>query len=123
VILLAEDDEDVREMLAFTLSSRGFAVETVGDGGAVLESIARTRPCLIILDLVMPVMTGQEVLAQMKARRMDDVPVCVISALGGPTPPEAVACLCKPFEVAEVVSIAAKYCRHEPVDPAPAARG
>lgn len=119
MILLAEDDEDVREMLAFTLTSRGFAVETVADGGAVLDALARARPCLVILDLVMPVMTGQQVLAEMKARRLDDVPVCVISALGGPTPPEAVACLTKPFEVSEVVAIASKYCAHEAVDPVP----
>jgi len=112
MILLAEDDEDVREMLAFALTSRGFDVETVGDGGAVLESLARTHPCLLILDLVMPIMTGQQVLAEMKTRKIADVPVCVISALGGPTPPEAIACLTKPFEVSEVVAIATKCCRH-----------
>lgn len=121
MILLAEDDEDVREMLAFTLSSRGFAVETVSDGGAVMASMSRKRPCLVILDLVMPVMTGQQVLAQMKTEHLDDIPVCVISALGGAAPAAAVASLCKPFDVADVVSIAAKYCSH--VSRAPDARG
>lgn len=121
MILLAEDDEDVREMLAFTLSSRGFAVETVTDGRAVMAAMAIKRPCLVILDLVMPVMTGHQVLAQMKAEHLDDIPVCVISALGGPTPVAAVAYLCKPFDLTEVVSIAEKYCSH--VSRAPEDRG
>ncbi len=121
MILLAEDDEDVREMLAFTLSSRGFAVEAVADGRAVMASMARKRPCLLILDLVMPVMTGQQVLAQMKAEHLDHIPVCVISALGGPMPVEAIASLCKPFDIAEIVSIAAKYCSQ--ASRAPDARG
>jgi CheY-like chemotaxis protein len=112
VILLAEDDEDVREMLAFSLTSRGYTVETVTHGAAVLESLARKRPGLVILDLVMPVMTGHEVLAQMKARNLSDIPVCVISALGGPAPVEAAAALTKPFDVADVVAVAAKYCAH-----------
>jgi DNA-binding response OmpR family regulator len=112
VILLAEDDEDVREMLAFTLTSRGYTVETAVNGREVLDLLSRTRPCLVILDLVMPLMTGQQVLAEMKARKLDDIPVCVISALGGPPPPQAVTSLVKPFDVADVVAIAAKYCAH-----------
>jgi CheY-like chemotaxis protein len=110
--LLAEDDEDVREMLAFTLTTRGYTVEAVSHGGEVLAALARTRPCLLILDLVMPVMTGHQVLAAMKAQKLDDIPVCVISALGGAPPAPAVALLSKPFEVAEVVAIASRYCAH-----------
>jgi CheY-like chemotaxis protein len=112
VILLAEDVEDVRELLAFTLTSRGYTVETAVNGRAVLEVLARTRPCLIILDLVMPVMTGHQVLAELKARKLDDIPVCVISALGGPAPSQAVASLVKPFDVSAVVAVAATYCAH-----------
>jgi CheY-like chemotaxis protein len=118
MILLAEDDDDVREMLAFTLTSRGYIVEAVTHGGAVLEALVRSRPCLLILDLVMPVMTGQQVLAEMKARKLDDIPVCVMSALGGPPLPHAVASLTKPFDVADVVAVAAKYCSHTSRAPA-----
>ena len=99
-------------MLTFALTSRGYTVEAVTNGGAVLESLAKHRPCLLILDLVMPVMTGHQVIAQMKARQLDDIPVCVISALDRAPPPEAVAALTKPFEVADVVAVVAKYCSH-----------
>jgi CheY-like chemotaxis protein len=112
VILLVEDDEDVREMLAFTLSSRGYPVDVVSNGSAALTEIERVRPCLMILDLVMPVMTGWQVLSEMKARGYGDLPVCVISALNSPNPPEAVASLCKPFATHDMIAIAARYCTH-----------
>lgn len=112
MILLVEDDEDVREMLEFTLRSHGFLVEVANDGNAALEALARQRPCLVVLDLVMPVMTGWDVIAQMKARQLGDIPVCVISAFEGRTPSEAVASLCKPFDARELLALAARYCSH-----------
>lgn len=112
MILLVEDDEDVREMLAFTLRSRGYTVEVVKNGSAALEALERERPCLMILDLVMPVMNGWTVLAEMKARQMSDVPVCVISALEGQRPTDVVATLGKPFNTTELFALAEKYCGH-----------
>lgn len=99
-------------MLAFTLSSRGYMVEVVNNGSAALAALERARPCLMILDLVMPVMTGWQVLGEMKARGFGDVPVCVISALNSTNPPEAVASLCKPFDTHDMIAVAARYCRH-----------
>jgi DNA-binding response OmpR family regulator len=112
VILLVEDDEDVREMLKLTLEMSGYVIDVARNGTAALEALDRRRPCLVILDLVMPVLNGWEVLAQMKARGLDDIPVCVISALGGRAPSEAVASLCKPFETNELLAVAARYCTH-----------
>jgi DNA-binding response OmpR family regulator len=109
-VLLVEDDEDVREMLELTFRNRGYDVEVASDGSAALDIMARRRPCMVILDLVMPVMDGWETIAQMKARNLGDVPVCVISALGERTPSEAVASLVKPFDVNELVALAARYC-------------
>lgn len=113
MILLVEDDEDVREMLAFTLESSGYVLETARHGGAALEALARQRPCLMILDLLMPVMNGWQVITEMKARKLD-VPVCVISALGERVPAEAVASLRKPFDKSELLDVAARYCVHAP---------
>ena len=112
MILLVDDDDDVREMLELTLASHGWVVELAGDGAAALAALERGRPCLVILDLVMPVMNGWDVLAQMKARGLGDIPVCVITALGGPAPAEAVASLCKPFETGELLALADRYCAH-----------
>ncbi len=112
VILLVEDDEDVREMLEHMLAGRGWAIEVANNGSAALTILERQRPCLMILDLVMPVMTGWEVLERMKAGRHADVPVCVISAFDGRTPPEAIASLCKPFDSSDLLALATRYCTH-----------
>lgn len=112
MILLVEDDEDVRDMLRVTLELSGHAVAVATNGSSALVAIEEQRPCLVILDLVMPVLDGWGVLAQMKERRLDDVPVCVISAFGERAPDEAIATLCKPFDTNELLAIADRYCRH-----------
>jgi len=66
----------------------------------------------MILDLLMPVMNGWQVLTEMKARKLEGIPVCVISALGERVPPEAVASLRKPFDKHELLEVAARYCAH-----------
>jgi DNA-binding response OmpR family regulator len=109
---LVEDDEDVREMLAFTLKCRGFSVELANDGDAALAMLERSRPCLMILDLYMPRMNGWTVLTQMTSRKLDGVPVCVITALEGPSPANAVATLYKPFDASELLGVASRYCSH-----------
>ena len=112
MILLVEDDEDVREMLELAFRSNGYPVESACDGAGALAVLERGRPCLIILDLVMPMMTGWEVIAQMKQKKLGDIPVCVISALGGSVPAQAIASFCKPFDVRELVALASRYCAH-----------
>jgi two-component system phosphate regulon response regulator OmpR len=112
VILVVEDDVDVREMLEFTFKSNGFAVTVATDGAAALAAIEKERPCLVILDLIMPRMSGWQLLTELKARNLDDVPVCVISALETKIPDGAVASFMKPFDVKELVAVAARYCAH-----------
>jgi len=114
VILLVEDDVDVREMLEFTLRSHGFSVDVAADGSAALTAIERQRPCLVILDLIMPRMSGWQMLAELSARNAGDLPVCVISALETAVPPTAVASFTKPFDVRELVAVATRYCSHAP---------
>jgi DNA-binding response OmpR family regulator len=106
-----DDDEDVRDMITLTLEMNGFEVEGAADGARALAMMVARRPCLVILDLVMPTLSGHEVLEQMQSRGID-VPVCVISALGTTTPGEAVASLAKPFEVKELTAVAGRYCTH-----------
>ena len=97
-------------MLKLTLEMSGYVVDVAKNGTAALEALNRQRPCLVILDLVMPVMNGWEVLEHMKARQLGDIPVCVISALSVRAPSEAVASLCKPFDASELLAVAARYC-------------
>jgi two-component system response regulator PrrA len=111
VILLVEDDVDVREMLEFAFRSSGFTVVAASDGATALAAIEKQRPCLVILDLIMPRMSGWQMMAELKARNAD-VPVCVISALETKVPEGAVASFMKPFDVKELVAVAARYCAH-----------
>ena len=119
MILLVEDDEDVREMLAFTLRCWGFKVDVAKDGKAALASLEKNRPCLVILDLYMPGMNGWKLMTQMASKKLDAVPVCVITALEGPTPENAIATLYKPFEASALLAVAAQYCGHATTVPTP----
>jgi CheY-like chemotaxis protein len=66
----------------------------------------------VILDLHMPVMTGWELLDELRRRGLTDVPVCVTSALSGRAPAQAVATLSKPFNTSELIAVSSRYCTH-----------
>src|SRR5689334_8429349 len=77
-ILVVEDDQDIREALMSVLEDEGYTVLGAANGLDGLEVLARiSRPCMILLDLMMPVMSGAEFLSQM---RRDDIlaPVPVV---------------------------------------------
>ncbi|HEY4055934.1 MAG TPA: response regulator [Kofleriaceae bacterium] len=109
MILVVEDDEDVRDMLALTLQGRHFPVVLAKNGADALNVLANRRPCLVMLDLVMPGIDGHEVLARMKAHGYDS-PVVVISALDREQPEGTVATLRKPFENPVLLELATRYC-------------
>ena len=66
-ILIGEDDADVRKWLAIALETEGFTVRTAADGAATLEEAKTTRPDLLILDVMMPKMSGLEVCKAIRA--------------------------------------------------------
>jgi DNA-binding response OmpR family regulator len=59
-VLVVEDHADLREMLAVLLESEGFDVCTASNGAEALEELPRCKPSVILLDLMMPVMSGDE---------------------------------------------------------------
>ena len=77
-VLLVDDEVDVVESLAMALEDE-FDVMTAKDGAEALEVIVRDPPDAIVLDLMMPVMTGEELIAELK-RRGIETPVIVASA-------------------------------------------
>jgi CheY-like chemotaxis protein len=80
-VLVVEDHADLREMLAVLLESEGYEVQTAGNGVEALRVLARTRPSVILLDLMMPVMSGDEFRQrQLADPRYRDVPVICMSA-------------------------------------------
>lgn len=80
-VLVVEDHADLREMLAVLLESEGYQVETATNGVEALTSLERSRPALILLDLMMPVMSGDEFRErQLADPRYRDVPVICMTA-------------------------------------------
>ena len=83
-ILLVEDDYDVREALVETLRDRDYDVQTAADGEQALKVLRNgLRPGLILLDLMMPRMSGSEFrMVQMRDPALAAFPVVLLSADG-----------------------------------------
>jgi len=80
-ILVVEDHADLRDMLAVLLESEGYAVQTATNGVEALKCLDEAPPSLILLDLMMPVMTGDEFRErQLADPRYSDVPVICMTA-------------------------------------------
>jgi CheY-like chemotaxis protein len=107
-VLVVDDDPDIRETLREVLEAEGHAVITAPNGRAALAALAKgIRPSLILLDLMMPGMSGWELLALLREdRAFADVPVAVLSAAGGRTsPPGATHFLRKPIELEALLDL------------------
>ena len=112
-ILVIEDDSDIRDMLMLMLESLGYNVEGAANGKEGLDMLHKTSgPCLILLDLMMPVMNGWEFL---QARRRDDIlaiiPVVILSAFSSEAQGEKVeGILKKPIDVDALMEFVKRYC-------------
>jgi DNA-binding response OmpR family regulator len=80
-ILVVDDDALIRDTLATALGDEGYVVRVAPDGRTALSSIGNWRPDLIVLDLMMPVMSGVEFrAAQRSAADTAQIPVIILSA-------------------------------------------
>lgn len=79
-ILLADDDAELRSLLREFLEGEGFAVLEAADGAAALQQARKERPDVMVLDIMMPAMSGTEVLKQL--RRESELPVIMLTARG-----------------------------------------
>ena len=115
-VLLIEDHEDIRESMALTLRLMGFAVEEAENGQVALDKLrAGLVPCLILLDLTMPVMDGFMFRRQqLQLAPVADVPVIVYSGLYDVNATieqlGAVAGFQKPIEPKALVSLVQQHC-------------
>ena len=79
-VLVVEDDPDMRKRLRETLGGDGWEVDEAENGRIALYRLAKTRPDLILLDLMMPEMDGFEFLAELRnAREYHHIPVIVVT--------------------------------------------
>lgn len=70
-VLVADDDDDIRDLVVFKLSQAGYAVRAVADGRDALEAIRSTPPDLAVLDVMMPGLNGMDVTREV--RKDDDL--------------------------------------------------
>jgi CheY-like chemotaxis protein len=83
-VLVADDDRDIRETVRELLELEGWPVVTARNGAEALEAMRRTRPALVLLDLVMPVMDGEEVCRRCQGDpELADIPLVIVSAAVG----------------------------------------
>jgi CheY-like chemotaxis protein len=78
-VLLVDDEEDFRKLLAFWLQSRGYNVITASNGEEAIKLAKEENPAIIFMDLNMPVMDGTDALKKLREFNKD-VPVIIISA-------------------------------------------
>jgi DNA-binding response OmpR family regulator len=80
-LVVADDDPDILRLLERRLSRRGYEVVVAADGSAALEAVRRTGPDAVVLDRLMPGMSGEEVCAALKSdERTAAIPVVLLSA-------------------------------------------
>jgi CheY-like chemotaxis protein len=111
-VLIVEDDIDLRDCLREELELAGHRVLPAGNGREGLELLESAgRPCLVLLDLMMPIMNGFQFLAALRDRELD-IPVVVTSAhldMAG-VPDGASEILAKPFSAAALLAVINRYC-------------
>ncbi len=82
-ILIAEDEPDIRELVAFTLRFAGYEVVAASNGEEAVQTASREFPDLILMDVRMPRMTGYDACRIMKSNaKLKDIPVVFLSAKG-----------------------------------------
>lgn len=115
-VLVIEDDPTLRDSVAGLLQERGYAVDRAETGAAALDRLsAGSRPSLILLDLMMPSMTGWDFLQRMRRdAALDGIPVIVLSGhLLGPSRDSALpahAFLRKPVMPGELLAEVQRLC-------------
>ena len=82
-ILIAEDEPDIRELVAFTLRFAGHEVVTASNGEEAVQMAVKELPDMALMDVRMPRMTGYDACRAMKANpELKDIPVVFLSAKG-----------------------------------------
>lgn len=109
-ILVVDDEETIRELIADTLEEAGFQVFTAGNGARALEVMSEWVPHLIVLDLMMPQLDGLSFVQLMRLDpQLRTIPVVLVTAAYAAEEAAqqlgARACITKPFELDELLDV------------------
>lgn len=113
-ILVVEDDDDIRNAIVDLLESEGYSAESAINGKEALEKLNQIeKPCLVLLDMMMPIMNGRQFLdVVMKDSRLAPIPILIVSAIADKANTEgSVGFLKKPIDIDVVLDMVSQYCR------------
>lgn len=115
-VMVVEDDSDIRECVRMVLEEEGYDVVTAANGAeaeTLLADLGEAHsPCVMLLDLMMPVMTGWELLEHLRrdGKLSDGMRIVVLSAAPTNVPAGPVACMSKPVPLDELLAAVRQYC-------------
>lgn len=117
-VLVVDDDKSVCDIISGELGAKGYRIVVAGNGREALDYLkgCASRPGLILLDLMMPVMTGWEFRkAQQSDPELAAIPVAIITGMPGMEQKAeaigAVDVLCKPSRVEELTALVSRFCK------------
>jgi DNA-binding response OmpR family regulator len=111
-ITIVEDDPLIIQFLSEVLSDEGYAVRVYSDGRSAMTAILAQPPTLVLLDLGLPAMAGEEVLNHVRRQLGADLPIVIMTASTARrdwTAQGATAFLAKPFDMGELLRCVARY--------------
>jgi CheY-like chemotaxis protein len=116
LLMLVDDDEDIREVVRLFLEIDGYRVTTATDGVDALEQLKTCeRPSLILLDLMMPRMDGEQFMKTLRTSPFGNIPVVIMSgyreAADKARQLNGNCCLIKPVEFDELMAVVHRFAK------------
>jgi DNA-binding response OmpR family regulator len=111
-IAIVEDDRFISQFLSEVLSDEGYAVRVYSDGRSAVTAILAQPPALVLLDLGLPAMAGEEVLNDVRRQLGADLPIVIMTASTARrnwAAQGATTFLTKPFDIDELLRCVARY--------------
>jgi len=115
-ILVADDDPDILSIVSMSLETQGYTVHKATNGREAVDLARRHHPDLILMDMMMPVVSGYEAIGELKAdASTKDIVIVGLSAKAMATDMERASdvgidgYITKPFRIAQVLSVVESY--------------
>ena len=114
-VMLVDDDEEIRDTITGVLEAEGYTVIGVENGRKALDLLEKKkRPCVVLLDLQMPVMSGWDFLKAVNGmREMEGLPIVVVTSYSEKAD-GARRTIKKPLDVKQLISAVAEFCCCDP---------